>query len=118
VVKRPNQNASAAQKYEGVRFRFAGANQDTELTGTVLFRDKEMVIEIPGGYGPYLIVGKQHGGRFEGVSSVQGISNRTEARWADLGGLYVGQWIEDGYEFLFSFELPQVLPLSVKNRRK
>src|SRR5437763_4392273 len=93
-------------RHDDVRFHFLGAAEDSELPGTVLVRGGEMVLDIPGGYGPYLIHGKPQGHHFEGVSSVRGKSNRVEARWADVGSVYVGVWIEDGYDFLFSFELP------------
>ena len=29
------------------------------------------------------------------------------ARWAKLGDVFVGIWIEDRHEFLFSFRLPK-----------
>jgi hypothetical protein len=91
---------------DGVRFHFLGADEDSYLIGSVVVRPGEMVLDIPGGYGPYLIVGADRGHRYEGVSSVRGRSNSVSARWADVGGLWVGVWHEDGEEFLFSFELP------------
>ena len=89
---------------DDVLFHFVNENEVSDLSGTALLRDGEMVLDIPGGYGPYLIVGRAIGQHFEGTSSVRGRSNRVEARWADVGsGLYVGVWYEDGEEFLFSF---------------
>src|SRR5437868_5158709 len=93
-------------KHEGVRFHFLGAKEDSELVGTVLLRDGEMVLDIPSSNGPYLLHGKSHGHRFEGTTIVPGKSNPVEARWADVGRMYVGIWIEEGYDYLFSFELP------------
>jgi len=29
------------------------------------------------------------------------------ARWAELGDIWVGWWLEDGVEYLFSFRLPR-----------
>ncbi|GIW81589.1 MAG: hypothetical protein KatS3mg105_3396 [Gemmatales bacterium] len=98
---------SVGTRRDDVQFHFLGANEDSLLTGSVLVRPGEMVLDIPGGYGPYLIVGAAHGHRYEGVSSIRGKSNRVEARWADVGGMYVGVWHEDGEEYLFSFELPE-----------
>ena|SRR6266851_3121308 len=97
---------STGLRQEDVRFHFLGAVGDSKLTGTVVVRDGEMVLDIPGGNGPYLIAGKSHGHWHAGTSSVRGKSNRVEAKWADVGGKYVGVWVEAGYEYLFSFELP------------
>jgi|HubBroStandDraft_6_1064221.scaffolds.fasta_scaffold1064953_2 hypothetical protein len=97
---------NAVRKYEDVRFHFLGAEEDSELIGTVLVRDGEMILDIPGADRPYLIVGKSHGHRFAGTSSVRGRSNRVEAKWADVGEMYVSVWLEDAYEYLFSFDLP------------
>jgi hypothetical protein len=93
-------------RYDGVIFHFVGGDEeDEELTGTVILRDGEMILDIPGGWGPYLIIGKLHGSRFQGPSTARGRSKRVEAAWADLGERYVGWWIEDGLKYLFSFEL-------------
>lgn len=83
---------------------FLGTNEETYLPGTVLLRDGEMVLDIPGGSGPYLIVGRVRENAFAGVNTGRGRAN-VEAKWANVGGMYVGSWIEDGYEYLFSFEL-------------
>ncbi|MFL5242703.1 MAG: hypothetical protein ACJ8FY_11400 [Gemmataceae bacterium] len=97
---------STVVKHEEVRFHFLSDKENSELTGTVIVRDGEMVLNIPGGYGPYLIASKSHEHRYGGTSTVRGKSNRVEARWADMGWMYVGVWVEDGCEYLFSFELP------------
>jgi len=91
-------------KRDGVRFHFINADEDDYLPGTVLLRDGEMVLDIPGGCGPYLIVGKAIGHRFEGMNNVRGSTTQVTARWADVGGMYVGVWQEGGSEYLFSFE--------------
>lgn len=89
--------------YENVDFHFLGPEEDSYLQGTVHLRHKEMVLDIPGGDGPYMIVGKPRESWFEGSNIVRDRDYDTEARWAFVGGTYVGLWIEDGYEYLFSF---------------
>ncbi|MBI3407006.1 MAG: hypothetical protein HY040_01445 [Planctomycetes bacterium] len=88
-----------------VDFLFRGPDGVASLDGTVLVRNgkKEMVLEIAGGAGPYLIVGKAHKHWFEGINSAHSNAS-VRAKWADLGGTCVGIWIEDGSEYLFSFE--------------
>jgi hypothetical protein len=93
-----------AVRREDVNFHFANENEVSDLTGTLLVRPGQMVLHIPGGYGPYHIVGNAVGNHFEGTSDVEGWSEHTTARWADVGdGLFVGVWVEDNEEFLFSF---------------
>jgi hypothetical protein len=64
-----------------------------------------MVLDIPGGFGPYLVVGKLIGHAFEGRNTAHGMTAQIEAKWADVGGRYVGLWLEGGEEYL-SFEIP------------
>jgi hypothetical protein len=95
----------ASSRYGDVDFHFLGAGEDSFLPGTVIMRDSEMVLNIPGGYGPYLIVGKACENWFEGNNSVREREYETGAKWAFLGKTYVGLWIEDGSEYLFSLQL-------------
>ena len=94
-----------------VTFQFYGSQKPkSDYSGTVLLRGGKMILDIPlnspEGYGPYLIEGRKVEQHFEGKSTVPGRSKSTEAKWADLGNYrYVGVWIEDGVEYLFSFEL-------------
>ena len=91
-------------KHDNVRFHFINGSEDSDLTGTVVLRGQEMVLDIPGGYGPYLIVGAAVQQHFEGKNSHRG-GNPVEARWAAVGGgFHVGVWYESDAEFLFSFE--------------
>jgi hypothetical protein len=93
-------------RYSNVGFRFLGAKEDTTLYGTVLVRDREMVLDIPeGGDSAYLIVGTAHEHWFEGRNSGQEMLNDVNAKWAAIGNNFVGIWIETGHEYLFSFEL-------------
>jgi len=74
---------------------------------TVLLRDGEMVIDMqePDGVTKYLIVGKPKGYYFQGVNSAGPRMPKVRVSWVKLGKVFVGQWLEDGQEYLFSFEL-------------
>jgi hypothetical protein len=71
--------ASTFSRYEGVDFHFLGAGEDSYLPGTVLLRDGDMVLDIPGGYGPYVIAGKARESWFKGSNSVRERQYETEA---------------------------------------
>lgn len=64
-----------------------------------------MVLEIPGGDGPYLIVGKASEHWFGGMNSDLKGWKEVDAKWTRLDGTFVGTWIEDNCQFLFSFKL-------------
>src|SRR5438046_9515114 len=96
---------SQSSRHEDVSFRFLGHKWDNRLSGTVIVRDGEMVLEVSGSEsGPYSIAGKAHSHWFEGKNSVHGMQYAVDAKWADLGGTCVGIWVEDGQEYLFSFD--------------
>jgi hypothetical protein len=97
--------ATVPTQHDAVSFHFLGFKEDTLLLGKVLVRDGGMVLVIPGGYGPYHIVGKEHKHWYEGTNSDPKRCNEVDAKWTELGGTYVGLWIEEGDEFLFSFKL-------------
>jgi hypothetical protein len=96
---------NAVLRYENVQFHFLGGDEDSYLSGTVLRRNDGMVLDIPGGYGPYHIVGKIIGHAFHGSNVHPERQYEVEARWADVGSSFVGIWFENANEFLFSFEL-------------
>jgi hypothetical protein len=64
-----------------------------------------MVLEStdPDGDGPYLIVGKARHHWFEGRNTATG--GAVEAKWTLVDDTYVGTWLEDGYDYLFSFQI-------------
>ncbi len=97
------------KRHEKVEIRFLSSDDDIVLIGTVLLRDSNMVLDIqdPNGAGPYLIVGKHRNHFFEGTNSAHGAVQNVKAKWAELDGTYVGLWVENGYEYLFSFHLPR-----------
>jgi hypothetical protein len=97
------------KKHEKVEIRFLSSDEDTVLIGTVLLRDSNMVLGIqdPNGADPYLIVGKRRKHFFEGTNTAhKAVVQNVKAKWAELDGIYVGLWVENGYDYLFSFYLP------------
>ena len=73
----------------------------------VTVQNGEMVIDMqePDGVTKYLIVGKPKGYYFQGVNSAGPRMPKVRVRWVKLGKVFVGQWLEDDQEYLFSFEL-------------
>ena len=99
---------SNSPRRDNVSFRFLGGayKEDSLLSGTVVVRDGAMVLDIPGSKdGPYLIVGSAHKNWYEGKNSAAGLRHKVDAKWAEVGGAYVGIWVESNEEFLFSFNL-------------
>ena len=94
-------------RHDNVEFHFlgGGSKEDSYLSGTVVVRDGAIVLDISGGCGPYLIVGSAHKHWYEGKNSASGRQYEVDAKWADVGGTYVGIWVEGNEEFLFSFKL-------------
>jgi hypothetical protein len=77
----------------------------------VIRREGEMVTSIPTqpSSGPYLVRGLKNKNLFlAGIDSLKHEQHvHVIARWALLGDVYVGIWIEYGVEYLFSFRLPR-----------
>jgi hypothetical protein len=67
-----------------------------------------MVIDIArGGDSKYLIRGSAVEYWFEGVNDIGPEYNDVKAKWAKVGDVYAGTWVENGTKYLFSFELEQ-----------
>ena len=99
------------QRYPDVSIQFLTPDEDAvDLKAMVLLRQSEMVIDIPDqpSSGPYLVCGKKVDHFFAGVDSLTHEEKvHVVARWALLGDVYVGIWIEEGTEYLFSFRTPR-----------
>ena len=98
------------KKYNNVIFKFVCAIDDpVDLPGIVLVRDAEMVLEVvePDDPRPYVVVGKAREGFFEGKH--QGLPGdvAVRAKWVRLDDRYIGTWIQDGVESLFTFMVPE-----------
>jgi len=104
----------AMPRYDNIGFRWANSEGEILLAGQVLLRVgktyPEMVLDIKGAGdgGPYLLVGRQPRRKsfFVAENSANGRVNDVRASWAEIGDGYAGRWIEDGYEYLFTFKLP------------
>jgi len=97
--------STPARRYEKVDFFFPGSGSESHLPGTVIVRPDEMVLTIPGGSGPYHIVGKAKGTIYFGENSDADRRFDVRAKWTEIDGTFVGQWIEQSNVYLFSFEL-------------
>ena len=96
--------------HKTIEFYFQPTASEDPYKGTVLLREKEMVIDIPiqDDEGPYLIVGKFNGRFYEGKNSAHDAHSDVYAKWGDFGDIYIGQWIEDSDEYLFSFKISKI----------
>jgi hypothetical protein len=79
------------------------------IRAQVIRREGEMVMSVPTqpSSGPYLVRGlKNKNLFFAGLDTLKHEQRvHVIARWALLGDVYVGIWIEYGVEYLFSFRL-------------
>lgn len=96
-----------SKKYSDVKIEFMKSDHDISEIATIIRRTDEMVLDIADDSGStvYLVVGKSRGHYYSGVNSAFGDVPRVNATWTELGGKYIGFWIEDGDEYLFSFRL-------------
>jgi len=90
--------------FESVRFYWFSDDGREALDGTVRIGDGEMVLDIKGDNGPYLIEGNQREHWFEGMNTLT-TGGRVEAHWAWLGEGFAGRWLENGKEYLLWFTL-------------
>jgi hypothetical protein len=90
------------------RFLSAVARENVDLNGTVIEQDGQMILDIQddNAASPYRIIGVMRDHYFEGVNSAD-MGDAVAACWADCGGMYVGRWVEDSVEFLFTFAIPR-----------
>lgn len=99
-----------AKKFEKVGIEFMNSDIYQTEEATVILRGDEMVLDIQAfddNITDYLIVGRPVKYYFQGVNSAGQDMAKVLARWVKLGSGYVGRWVEDGQEYLFSFELTE-----------
>lgn len=91
-------------KYENVLFDFVSADEDASSgRGSVITDDKRMTLDIVTDDGvSYVISGKAVRTYFSGRS----IDGSVTVEWGDIGGNFVGIWVEDGLEYFIRFRLP------------
>jgi len=96
------------KRYQNVEIQFVNLDDAATEVATVLVRDDQMVIDIQNAddhFTDYLIVGKSKDYFFKGRNSATGDVPKVLATWTRLNESYIGEWIEGGLEYLFSFEL-------------
>mgnify|MGYP003384325956 FL=1 len=78
-------------------------------SATVIDRGDEMVIDFPkqGENEAILLKGKKVDHYFAGTDELLFEGWELIARWSKLGDIYVGIWLQNGSESLFSFRLPK-----------
>lgn len=83
-------------KYEGVQFRFVSSEDGPSIcTGTVVMRDKEMVLEVPCAEDlPYIVAGRKRRGFFVGEHKGQAGDVPVAAKWIRLDDFCIGTWVE------------------------
>jgi hypothetical protein len=99
-------------KHIPIQFLTVGGDSE-ERYAQVRQQGDEMVLSISRQPSPepvtFLVHGKKVEHFFAGVDSLKNpIPVKVIARWALIGDEYIGRWIEDGVEYLFSFRLPRV----------
>jgi hypothetical protein len=102
--------AQSPKRYDDVEFDFFYTDGSGSQTGSVVVRDTSIVIDIPdqAEVKPCLIEGTLAGHVFAGRNSRRSEEPlQVQARWTDLGDRFVGVWIEEGTDMLFSFRLPK-----------
>jgi len=87
---------------------FSFQEEPGTLLGYVIIRGGVMVVHVSeGDDAPYSITGQAHEHWFEGHNDNPDRQWETTAVWSCLNGTYVGVWVENGYRYLFSFQLGQ-----------
>jgi len=100
--------SSPPERFE-TRITFVSTEGAEEVRAEILLRHDEMVLDIPSTEegGRYLVRGKAVTHFWAGVDEVQDDEPvDVVARWSQLGDVFVGIWIENGVEYLFSFRRP------------
>ncbi len=100
--------SSPPERFE-TRITFVSAEGGDEVRAEILLRHDEMVLDIPSSEegGRYLVRGKAVNHFWAGVDEVKDDEPvDVVARWSQLGDVFVGIWIENGVEYLFSFRRP------------
>jgi hypothetical protein len=95
------------QRHSGVQFEFFSAHGLESQRGAVIIREGEMVLEVecPDDR-PYSIRGTVNREYFVGKHQDRPDDVPVEAKWIRLDDIYVGTWIEEGTDYLFTFRLP------------
>lgn len=95
--------------HKNVKINFLGSDEDSDLYAQVKDGITEMIIDIQDRHAeePHLIRGELRDYYFEGFNEYPTAKGTVHARWACVGDVYVGLWIENSVETLFKFQIPR-----------
>lgn len=99
------------QRFDNVLFEFLSAGDEpVDYRGTVIVRALETVLEleVPDCSRPYLIKGKPREGFWAGRHEGLPDDVRVEAKWTRLDDVFIGTWVEEGIDYVFTFRLPGI----------
>lgn len=103
-----NESREKNTRYDNVQFTFFTHEKENcaNLRGTVLVRVNEMILDIQDKQAPtpYLIRGALVKNYYIGTNEFKNPYTDIDAKWAQVGDSYVGIWIEEGTDYLFSFK--------------
>lgn len=91
------------------RIAFLSEDDVAELPAEVILREGEMVIDIPKSAKTkrFLVVGKRMDDYWTGGNEAQSETGiRVTATWSFLRDRFVGTWVEDDIDYLFTFRGP------------
>jgi hypothetical protein len=110
-AKAPRQPQAEAPGSQATSIAFVGPDLSLVVPAEVLTRQGEMILDIPKNPdfgGPYLVRGELIDHFWAGKDELKDQPPvNVVARWSKLGDIFVGIWIENGVETLFSFRLPK-----------
>ena len=92
-------------KYENVIIDFVSAEEEPcSGRGSVITTDGNMTLEVSiDDEAPYVIRGIAIGGYFAGTS----LDGKVKVEWGKVGAMFLGLWVEGGYEYFIRFRLPE-----------
>lgn len=96
-------------RYENIQFQFLSAAERPSFPrGTVVIRGAEMVLEVecPDEERPYTIHGKPQRDFFCGQHTGLPGDVPVFAKWTRLDDTFIGTWVEEGIDYLFTFRIP------------
>ncbi len=114
-------SGTASARYDDVEFDFLNSETAATYSGVVMVRGDTMVLDIASQHGAaaILVEGHLNGHIYSGSNTLRREdAAKVNAKWTELGDIFVGVWIEQGLEYLFSFRLPKRSKQVVEAKRR